>query len=118
VERGWRVKKIGAAIAALIKSWHLLFWFANHQCRAHRRRCETTFMQAALSITDNDALLTEVQAADLLHLSVRTLQAWRSKHVGPPFVRAGRAIRYRRCGLLAWVNANTVVPDHRALAGK
>jgi Helix-turn-helix domain len=65
-------------------------------------------MQAAHSITDHDALLTEVQAADVLNLSIRTLQAWRTKRSGPSFVRAGRAIRYRRRDLYAWMDANTV----------
>ncbi len=57
---------------------------------------------------DSDALLTEVYAADLLGLSSRTLQAWRTKGFGPAFVRAGRAIRYRRRDLIAWMDANTV----------
>jgi Helix-turn-helix domain len=57
---------------------------------------------------DVDALLAEVYAAELLGLSSRTLQAWRTKGVGPAFVRAGRAIRYRRRDLLIWIDANTV----------
>jgi hypothetical protein len=57
---------------------------------------------------DHDALLTEVSAADILHLSIRTLQSWRSKKLGPPFVRAGRAVRYRRGDLIQWIDANTV----------
>jgi predicted DNA-binding transcriptional regulator AlpA len=64
-------------------------------------------MQAAINRTDPDALLTEVQAADFLCLSIRTLQAWRIKLAGPRFVRAGRAIRYRRSDLIAWIDANT-----------
>jgi DNA-binding transcriptional MerR regulator len=58
---------------------------------------------------DVDALLAEVYAAELLGLSSRTLQAWRTKGIGPAFVRAGRAIRYRRRDLIAWMDANTVV---------
>jgi hypothetical protein len=65
-------------------------------------------MQAANSTTDHDALMTEVQAADVLRLSIRTLQAWRTQRSGPSFVRAGRAIRYRRRDLNAWMDANTV----------
>lgn len=57
-------------------------------------------MHAAPNRTDRDALLTEAQAADFLNLSVRTLQAWRIKLSGPDFVRAGRAIRYRRSDLI------------------
>jgi DNA-binding transcriptional MerR regulator len=58
--------------------------------------------------TDDDHLLTELQAASLLNLSVRTLQAWRARGAGPPFVKAGRAIRYRRRDLLRWLDNNTV----------
>lgn len=65
-------------------------------------------MTAAPSRIDPDALLNEAQTADFLNLSIRTLQAWRVKNAGPRFVRAGRAIRYRRADLIAWVEANTV----------
>ena len=58
---------------------------------------------------DPDALLMEVHAAKLLNLSVRTLQSWRLRGEGPAFVRAGRAIRYSRRDLIAWINENTVV---------
>jgi excisionase family DNA binding protein len=57
---------------------------------------------------ESDALLGEVHAAKLLNLSTRTLQAWRSSGSGPAFVRAGRAIRYRKKDLDAWVDANTI----------
>jgi hypothetical protein len=67
------------------------------------------FMRAAIGGNEPDALLTEVQAADLLSLSVRTLQAWRTRAFGPAFVRAGRAVRYRRRDLSTWIDANTVV---------
>lgn len=64
-------------------------------------------MHTAPNRTVHDGLLTEPQAADFLNLSVRTLQAWRIKLAGPDFVRAGRAIRYRRSDLVAWIEANT-----------
>ncbi|WP_200914720.1 helix-turn-helix transcriptional regulator [Bradyrhizobium viridifuturi] len=56
---------------------------------------------------DLDALLREQDAADLLSLSVRTLQSWRIRMAGPPFVQVGRAVRYRRRDLIDWINANT-----------
>jgi excisionase family DNA binding protein len=65
-------------------------------------------MQAAINGTDPDSLVTEVQTAELLNISIRTLQAWRIKLAGPRFVRVGRAIRYRRSDLTAWIEANTV----------
>jgi DNA-binding transcriptional MerR regulator len=62
---------------------------------------------------DRDALFTEIEAADVLNISVRTLQAWRSRFYGPAFVRAGRAVRYRRRDLLTWIDVNTVRPTDR-----
>jgi excisionase family DNA binding protein len=79
-------------------------------------------MRYSMHCSDADALLSEVHAADLLGLSSRTLQAWRVKNGGPPFIRAGRAIRYRRRDLLAWMDANTVLgsgsprPKHAPVA--
>ena len=58
-------------------------------------------------VVDQDSLLNEVEAARFLAVSVRTLQAWRTKGIGPPFVRLGRAVRYSRQALIDWVHANT-----------
>jgi hypothetical protein len=53
--------------------------------------------------TDVDALLDEVQAAQFLNVSPRTLQAWRQRGGGPQFVRiSSRCLRYRRRDLLTW----------------
>lgn len=57
---------------------------------------------------DPDTLLREQDAAELLNLSVRTLQSWRIRMVGPPFIQVGRAVRYRRRDLIAWIDANTI----------
>jgi hypothetical protein len=73
-------------------------------------------MNASPYRPDYDELLTEAQAADFLKLSIRTLQAWRIRPAGPAFVRAGRAIRYQRCELIAWVDANTF-PCRQKMAG-
>lgn len=42
-------------------------------------------------------LLTPVETADLLKVKPRTLEDWRLRRTGPnlPFVRIGRAVRYR-----------------------
>lgn len=52
---------------------------------------------------DLDRLLHEQAAADLLAISFRTLQAWRVRGGGPRFCKIGRAVRYRRRDLIAWV---------------
>lgn len=59
---------------------------------------------------DDDVLLNEVRTADLLNLSIRTLQAWRVQGRGPSYVRAGRAVRYRKSDLKDWIETNLVVP--------
>jgi hypothetical protein len=82
--------------------------FRAHCAPSHRNRCEGALMHPTPIEVESDALLAEAQAARLLNLSVRTLQAWRTKRSGPSFVRAGRAIRYRRRDLYAWMDANTV----------
>jgi predicted DNA-binding transcriptional regulator AlpA len=65
-------------------------------------------MQNSQLLADPDALLTETQVGRLLGLSTRTLQSWRLRRAGPLFVQAGRAVRYRRSDLVAWIDANTV----------
>lgn len=42
-----------------------------------------------------DPLLTEDQAAEVLRVSSRTLQGWRHRGEGPPYVKLGSAVRYR-----------------------
>jgi hypothetical protein len=73
-------------------------------------------MPSSQSTFEPCILLNEVRAADFLNLSVRTLQAWRNKGVGPAFVRAGRAIRYRPADLVAWIDANTVTPSAKSFS--
>ena len=49
-----------------------------------------------------DELIDEKAAARFLKVSVRTVQGWRIKGIGPRFVRlSARAIRYTRRGLIA-----------------
>jgi hypothetical protein len=48
-------------------------------------------------------LYAEGPAADLLNVSVRTLQAWRVRGGGPRFVKLGRAVRYTLADLESFV---------------
>jgi predicted DNA-binding transcriptional regulator AlpA len=57
-----------------------------------------------------DSLLNERQTSSVLNLSVRTLQSWRSDGRGPPYVKTGRAIRYRIQDLIEWIAVQTVTP--------
>jgi excisionase family DNA binding protein len=51
-----------------------------------------------------DELLTEAELADLLKVSVRTVRAWRVEGTGPPALRLGRGVRYRRREVDAWLD--------------
>src|SRR5262245_38424398 len=53
--------------------------------------------------SDPDAALKENQAAKLLGVSPRTLQAWRLRGGGPPYLKIGRAVRYQRKVLVAFL---------------
>jgi excisionase family DNA binding protein len=50
-------------------------------------------------------MLTEQAAARWIGVSLRTLQSWRRRGVGPPVVSipGGRLYRYRRSTLDAWL---------------
>ncbi|ACA21269.1 hypothetical protein M446_7051 (plasmid) [Methylobacterium sp. 4-46] len=60
---------------------------------------------------ETGGLLNEVQAAEIVGLSARTLQAWRVRGFGPPYFKAGKAVRYRHGDVLAWIRTRTVSPD-------
>ena len=49
-----------------------------------------------------DGFIDEIEAADFLCQSVRTLQKWRVSGFGPQFYKPGRSVRYRRRDLLEW----------------
>jgi hypothetical protein len=51
-----------------------------------------------------DKLLRQEEAAQMLNLSPRALEAWRHRGGGPRFLRiSGRCIRYRLGDLHAWL---------------
>jgi hypothetical protein len=53
-----------------------------------------------------EPLLTEKQAAAYLNMVVKTLQNWRWRGDGPPFVKLGDLVRYRRRDLDELILAN------------
>src|SRR3990167_5507438 len=61
-------------------------------------------------------LIKEPQAAEYLGVSIRTLQAWRTRHEGPPYVRfsrrrqSARGVRYLVASLDEWVATRHVLP--------
>lgn len=68
--------------------------------------------------SDPDAAYNENQAATFLGISVRTLQAWRVRGDGPPYVKLGRAVRYQRRALVAFQEVHTVTSTTEADAAR
>lgn len=64
-----------------------------------------------MSANDNEALaefLDERSLCALLAISSVTATKWRAKAKGPPFIKVGRLVRYRRSDVEAWLRACTV----------
>lgn len=53
-------------------------------------------------------LLTESEAAELLHLSPTTLKKWRRTRSGPTYYRLGSAVRYKREDLDRFIGESAV----------
>jgi len=61
------------------------------------------------TFTTSDRLLTDKEAATFLGLKPNTLATWRcSSRYGLPFVKVGKAVRYRMADLEKWLAARTV----------
>lgn len=53
---------------------------------------------------DPAALMSEREVAALLGVSLRTLRRWRAElSYGPPTIRIGRFVKYRREDVLTWI---------------
>lgn len=56
-----------------------------------------------------DALLNPADAAEFLGVKMQTLSIWRSTgRYGIPFIKVGRAVRYRRSDLERFLESRTV----------
>jgi hypothetical protein len=59
-----------------------------------------------------DKQLTQKQVAELLNIQPRTLESWRQRRIGPPFVAySRRCIRYRERDLQRWLETQTIVTE-------
>jgi excisionase family DNA binding protein len=62
---------------------------------------------------EGQTLLNQKQLATLLGISERTLERWRSEHLGPPFVRlvGSGSVRYRKADVDQWLETQLVRPS-------
>ena len=59
--------------------------------------------------TQIEPLIDERQVAEMLQLSVKTLQAYRYQRKGPPYYKFGSKVRYRASEINDWMSAQRVV---------
>jgi predicted DNA-binding transcriptional regulator AlpA len=62
-----------------------------------------------------DHLVDDKELSRTTGISRRTFQNWRARRTGPPYVRAGRAVRYNLGEVHAWLRRNTqsvTAPEH------
>lgn len=48
-------------------------------------------------------LLTPVEVAEVLKVTVNTLAVWRHRKQGPPYIAVESRVRYPRAGLCTWL---------------
>jgi predicted DNA-binding transcriptional regulator AlpA len=60
----------------------------------------------------SNQLLSQRQVAVRLGVSARTIEGWRARGVGPPFLRlSARAVRYRSSDLEQWLDQRRVAEE-------
>lgn len=50
---------------------------------------------------------TTEQVSNLIGVQPNTLEIWRHRGIGPPFVKMGRLVRYKSADLDAWIDRQT-----------
>jgi hypothetical protein len=50
-----------------------------------------------------DKMIDQKELASMLGISVKTLECWRWKRIGPKYVKLGRLARYRMSDVMAYV---------------
>jgi predicted DNA-binding transcriptional regulator AlpA len=72
--------------------------------RQHRPRERA----GAATVATHSPLIDEKQLCAELGISSVTSTKWRAKGAGPPFIKVGRLVRYRRADVEAWLASRTI----------
>ena len=59
-------------------------------------------------------LISTKEAAEILGLPEGTLKGWRSREIGPKWIKLGGSVRYDVSDLLDFIKSGTRVPSVRA----
>jgi predicted DNA-binding transcriptional regulator AlpA len=68
--------------------------------------------ESGLLFQSSESMLTEKQTAHLLQVKPQTLATWRTKGIGPNYIKLGSSIRYKRQSLLEYIANNQVVTSN------
>lgn len=55
-----------------------------------------------------DALIDQRAMCNVLGITTKTAETWRTRGFGPRFVKVGSLVRYRKSDIHAWVNSRAV----------
>ena len=66
--------------------------------------------EGALAAVDPEELVSSDATAGLLGVRAQTLIAWRCDDRGPPYIKIGRSVWYRRADIAAFIGAQRCVP--------
>ena len=65
--------------------------------------------ESGLLFQSADSMLTEKQPARILQVKPLTLAIWRTKSLGPSYIKLGSSIRYKRQSILEYIANNQIV---------
>lgn len=57
-----------------------------------------------------DDCMDKTETAREMRVSARTLDRWWSERIGPPRIKVGAKVFYRRAAVRAWIEEQEVVP--------
>lgn len=66
-------------------------------------------------MVNTDPLFDTAETAEYTHHSQRTVIRWRQRRIGPPWIKAGGKVLYRKSDLDAWLDSRRVVPMREAI---
>lgn len=58
----------------------------------------------------SEEILTEPQFAQLMGKTVRTVRLWEQLRIGPPRIKIGKTVRYRKTAVEAWLRSRESRP--------